>query len=53
MLRLIGAGGLVLAVPEDRAGPLLRRLEDAGVRAAAVGRVVPRGNRLLRVKKTS
>lgn len=44
------AGGLVIAVPEARGAELLSRLSDAGVPAAAIGRVGPRGERLLRVK---
>ena len=43
------AGGLLLSVAEDRAEELLRRLADSGVTAAAIGRVLPRGEKWLRV----
>ena len=39
------SGGLLLAITEERGAELLRRLADAGVTAAAVGRVRPRGPR--------
>ena len=43
------AGGLLLSVAEDRAEELLRRLADSGVTAAAIGRVLPRGDKWLRI----
>ena len=36
------AGGLVIAIPEARGETLLRRLEDAGVAGAVIGRMVRR-----------
>ena len=45
------AGGLILSVPEARGKELLARLHDAGVPAAAIGRVLPRGARMVSVKK--
>lgn len=35
------SGGLLLAIAEERGAELLRRLADAGVTAAAVGRCAP------------
>lgn len=43
------AGGLLFSVPEARAEELLARLADAGVAAAAVGQVLPRGEHLVRL----
>ena len=43
------AGGLLLSVAEDRAEELLSRLADSGVAAAAIGRVLPRGDKWLRI----
>ena len=43
------AGGLLLSVAENRAEELLRRLADSGVNAAAIGRVLPRGDKWLRI----
>lgn len=43
------AGGLLLSVAEARAEELLRRMADSGVTAAAIGRVLPRGDRWLRI----
>ena len=44
------SGGLLLAIAEERGAELLRRLADAGVTAAAVGRVRPRGPRRIVLK---
>ena len=44
------AGGLLIAVPEERAAELLARLEDGGVSAAAIGRALEAGGPLIRVK---
>ena len=44
------SGGLLLAITEERGAELLRRLADAGVTAAAVGRVRPRGPRRIVLK---
>ena len=44
------SGGLLLSIPEERAGELLRRLADAGVTAAAVGRVCPPGDKKIVVR---
>ena len=41
------SGGLLLSIPERRGAELLRRLADAGVPAAAVGTVRPRGEKLI------
>jgi len=43
------SGGLLIAVPPSRADALMRRLARARVNAAAVGEVLPRGERLLEV----
>lgn len=46
------AGGLLIALPEERAASLLNRLHGAGLTAAAaVGRMVPRGEALIQVRK--
>ena len=44
------AGGLLISIPEARAGELLRRLADAGVAAAAIGRVLSGGEASIQVK---
>lgn len=44
------AGGLLFSVAEERVEELLRRLADGGVNAAAIGRVLPRGERWLRIR---
>lgn len=44
------AGGLLIAVPEARAGQLLDRLRDRGVPAAAIGRVRGRGTAAVEVR---
>ena len=44
------AGGLLIAVPEERAAELLARLKDGGVSAAAIGRALETGGPLIRVK---
>ena len=44
------SGGLLLSIPEERADELLRRLADAGVTAAAVGRVCPPGEQKIVVR---
>lgn len=43
-------GGLLITVPEARAGELLNRLHDLGVPGAAIGAVLPLGNKLVRVR---
>ena len=43
------AGGLLLSVAEARAEELLLRMADSGVTAAAIGRVLPRGDKWLRI----
>lgn len=45
------AGGLLAALPEDKVPDTLRRLNDLGLSAAAVGRMVPQGEHLVRVLK--
>ncbi len=45
------SGGLLLSVPEARLRELLRRMEDRGVPAAAVGQVLPLGKALITVKR--
>lgn len=44
------AGGLLLSVPESLLSDLLARMADAGVPAAAIGAVVPRGEKLVHIK---
>ena len=44
------SGGLLFSVPEGQAEALLRRLADAGVTAAAVGRMCPPGEKKLLVR---
>ena len=44
------AGGLLIALPEERGAELLRRLADRGLTAAVVGRVKPRGERAVELK---
>ena len=44
------AGGLLISVPQARAEELLHRLHDLGVPGAAIGAVLPRGERLVRVR---
>ena len=44
------SGGLLFSIPEARGEALLRRLADAGVAAAAVGRVCPPGEKKIVVR---
>ena len=44
------SGGLLISVPQARAEELLHRLHDLGVPGAAIGAVLPRGERLVRVR---
>lgn len=44
------AGGLLLSVPESLLSDLLARMADAGVPAAAIGAMVPRGEKLVHIK---
>ena len=43
------AGGLLISVSAEDAGPLTRALQDAGVPAAEIGEVIPRTKPLIRV----
>lgn len=43
------AGGLVIAIPEERSGQLLRRLEDGGITGAIIGQMVKREEFAVRV----
>jgi selenide,water dikinase len=43
------AGGLLISVSAEDAGPLTRALQDAGVPAAEIGQVLPRTKPLVRV----
>lgn len=43
-------GGLLLSVPEARLSALLTRMEDAGVPAAAIGSVRPKGEKFVHIK---
>ncbi len=43
------AGGLLISVATEDAGPLTRALEDAGVPAAEIGEVIPRTKPLIKV----
>ena len=44
------AGGLLFSVAEGKVQELLRRLEEAGVAAAAMGTVLPKGEHWLRIR---